>query len=295
MALKTADIKKKLKELTGTAAGHWSRWAKYMVGSPIDTDPNQSFCKGLNFIQHYPHLKDTWVRLFGAPDDQPVTAVAVFERAGAIVCIIDIGETKKDCGNPTPGTVSEPECWAPLWPHLFAKPPAVYGVITQIGYVESAHPSMVWWTHHGPEGKNCDTLAQELRQLIIDFFVDQCVTKDCCKAQAPTKNKKFCETCGGRLGIVSLHGDKHYGWVEGLVQDIHLGTNDSIPGNNADGVYPSDYFEEHGWFFDGGPQSGYTATVVQFDEYVLSHECWGEMAHTFYGGIAEMKITVENI
>lgn len=283
MGIKTADIKKKLKEITGTAAGQWSRWAKYKVGSSTDMEPpkdsSESFMKGLNFGQEHPQLKDEWVRLYGAPDDQPVNAVAVFTRDDDIIFILDIGQVP----------------WVPLWPHLFTNQKPSYGVITQIGYVEEAHPSMVWWTHVGPAGKDCNTLAQELRQLIIDFFIDQCVTKDCCKAQTPTKKKKFCETCGGRLGIISLHGDKHFGWVENLVQDIHLGTYDSIPGNNADGIRPSEFFEEHGWYFDRWPRSGYVAHIDSFDEYVLSHECWGNMAHTFYGGIGAMKATFEKV
>ena len=161
--------------------------------------------------------------------------------------------------------------------------------------MEEAHPSMVWWTHVGPKGKDKDTLLQELRQLIIDFFIDQFQGKNCCKTQKPTKKKKFCETCGERLGINPLHGEKHQRWVENLVQDIHVGTYDSIPANNADGIRPSEFFEEHGWYFDHGPCDGYVVEISSFDQYVLSHECWGDMAHTFYGDIDEMKATFEKV
>jgi hypothetical protein len=295
MTLKTADIKKKLKEITGIAASDWSRWAKYKVGSPTDMEPSKDPNKGLKFGKEHPQLEDTWVRLFGAPSDGEVTAAAVFVRDDAIVCILDIGETKNHCGNPTPGAISGPECWAPLYPYLFSKQEPTYGVITQIGYVEEAHPSMVWWVHVGPAGKDCNTLAQELRQLVIDFFADQFQGKDCCRGQKPSKKNKFCKTCGERLGADSLYGHKHFTWVENLVQDIHLGTNDSIPGNNADGIRPSEFFEEHGWYFDRGPSSGYIATIDSFDQYVDSHECWGDMARKFYGFIGEMKATFEKI
>ena len=68
-----------------------------------------------------------------------------------------------------------------------------------------------------------------------------------------------------------------------------------IAGNNSDVIRPDEYFEEHGWFFDRGPEDGYVVTITSFDEYVLSHQCWGDMAHGFYGGIGEMKATFEKI
>jgi len=305
----SVGIKKLLAENTGVAASKWSRWTKYKVGSPSDMKPPKdkslSFCKGIKFGEHFPHLLGVWVRLYGAPSDQAVTGVAVFEKDGIVLDILGITETKNDCGAPEPGRLRDPEGWESWYGHACENgldkdddPPAAksnakqiaYNVITQIGYVESSHPSLLWWTHVGDVGKSGKQLAEELRQLFITFYKEDFIQKDCCKDKKPTKKNKYCPTCGGPLGNRNPFGNPHQGRVENAIRDLHLGCIDSIMGDcrRDDGRDLDDYFKEKGWEFWHGP--GVTGSLVeinQFDEYMKSDPCWGDDQHNYYGGISE--------
>ena len=109
------------------------------------------------------------------------------------------------------------------------------------------------------------------------------------------QKRKFCETCGGRLGDsweISLYGSQHRDSVEYLIHDIHVGSYDSIAGHGKN-IRPAEYLEKHGWFFGRGMRDGLTITISSFDRYVLSHECWGDEAEGFYGDIGAVRATFE--
>jgi hypothetical protein len=172
--------------------------------------------------------------------------------------------------------------------------PAYYNIVTQIGYVEDSHPSMVWWSHLGPKNKTSEALLGGLRKLLIDFFAGEFKDSECCKDKEPTKKKKFCQVCGGRLGWSdSLYGEKHQRMVEHLISDIHTGTYDSIAGNAVKYLRPTEYLEQHGWTFGRGMTSGPVTVIDSFDRYLLSDECWGDLGEGFCGDICQMKATFE--
>jgi hypothetical protein len=119
MSLKSADIKKKLKEITGIAAGIWSRWGRYKVGSPTDMNPPEhayeSFMKGLRFGEIYPQYQGLYVRLYGASGCEvgDFRSVAVFEQDGEIAYIIDL---QKDGTDGMLSPTGSPEHWNSIWP-----------------------------------------------------------------------------------------------------------------------------------------------------------------------------------
>ena len=238
--LTSADIKQQLTLTTGVEASLWSRWSKYKVGSASDMKPpkdsSQGFCKGLKFAEKYPHLEGAWVRLYGAPSDQPVTAVAVFDRDGIVLDILDIGTATwasiagTDCQEqPAQSVSAQPD----KKPKKAKKAKIIhYNVVTQIGYVESSRPSMLWWSHAGEKGKTGEQLAEELRGLFIEFYSSDFTQKSCCEGKKPTKKSRYCDTCGSRLGSkAGVHSDRHQDCVENAIIDLHVGSCDSIMGD----------------------------------------------------------------
>jgi len=153
--------------------------------------------------------------------------------------------------------------------------------------VESSHPSMLWWTHQGNAGKTTQQIAEELRELFINFYKEEFTQRDCCAGQEPSKKRKFCKTCGQKLGSGNhFYADAHRDRVEYAIKDLHTGCVDSIMGNcrRDDGYDLDEYLRVSGWEFWQGFSTGTSGRLIHipnFDSYTLSHNCWGDYAEGY--------------